>query len=159
VTGSVQLHPKDQVKYGAPPSIPFDLNELGVKQRAAFERETKRTLKWFFNQLQGVPELDEHQNPIPVPVVNPDGSPKLDDAGNPVVKMKLTRDPEVFAMYAWLALWGHGIRVPYETFDVIEVGLRIDYGNDETDEDVDEGKAPATDSESSTSPTETSPTG
>ena len=71
--------------------------------------------------------------------------------------MKLTRDPECFAMLAWLALWGHGIKVPYETFEVIEIGLRIDLGSDD-DEDVDEGKAP-TDSESTTSPTpETSPT-
>lgn len=153
--GSVTLHPKDRAKYDAPEVIPFELDEIGVKQRAAFERASGKSLKWFYNQLAGVPELDEAGNAIPEPVFNADGTPKLSEDGTPVVRPRLTRDPEALAMLAWLALWGHGIRVPYDTFDIIEIGLRIDLGSD--DGDVDEGKAP-TDSESTTSPPESFPT-
>jgi len=158
--GSVRLHPKDRAKYGAPEEIPFNLSEIGVKQRSAFEKQTKRPLKWFYDQLSGVPELDENGNAVPELVFNRDGSPKLNDDGSQAVRVKLTRDPEVFAMLAWLALWGDGIKVPYDTFEVIEIGLHIDLSSDDDDDDeVDEGKAP-TDSENMTSPTtETSPTG
>lgn len=150
--GSVRLNPKDRAKYGGPEEIPFNLSEIGVKQRAAFEKQTKRPLKWFYDQLSGVPELDENGNAVPEPVFNRDGSPKLNDDNTQVVRVKLTRDPEVFAMLAWLALWGHGIKVPYDTFEVIEIGLRIDLSSDDDDDEVDEGKAP-TDSENTTSPT------
>lgn len=156
--GSVTLHPKDRAKYGGPEEIPFNLSEIGVKQRSAFEKATKKPLKWFYNQLSGEPELDEAGNAIPEPVYNRDGTPKLNDDGTQAVRVKLTRDPEAFAMLAWLALWGIGIKVPYDDFDVLEIGLRINLGSDDEDDEVDEGKAP-TDSESTTSPTtETSPT-
>lgn len=161
--GSVTLHPKDCEKYGVSEPIPFDLGGVGVRQRAAFEKATKRSYSWLLDQLRGVPDLDEAGNAIPEPVFDRDGTPKLNDDGSPVVRMKLTRDPEALAMVAWLALWGHGIRVPWNdrdgnvVFDVRDIGLRIDFGSDEDDDDeVDEGKAP-TDSESTTSPTE-SPT-
>lgn len=156
--GSVRLNPKDRAKYGGPEVMQFDLDEIGVKQRSAFEKATKKPLRWFYAQLSGVPELDEAGNAIPEPVLERDGTPRLNEDGTPAVRARLTRDPEVWAMLAWLALWGEGVKVPYDTFDVIEHGLRIDFGSDEDDE-VDEGKAPATDSESTTSPTETSPTG
>lgn len=160
------LHPKDQEKYGAPERIPFDLAEIGIRQRTAFEKTTKKPYNWLLDQLRGVPELDDAGNAIPVQVYNPDGSPKLDADGEPVMRMKLTRDPETMALLAWLALWGHGIRQPWNdkdgnpVFDIIEVGAYI--GSDTEDEDEeeaeegDEGKA-QTDSETTTSPT-TSPT-
>lgn len=162
--GFIQLHPKDRAKYGAPEQIPFDLGEVGVRQREAFEKKTKRSYNWLLDQLRGVPELDENGNAIPVPVFNADGTPKLNDDGSPAVRMKLTRDPATLAHLAWLALWGFGIRLPWDdkdgevVFDVIDSGLRVDFSSDEDDEeeDDDEGKAP-TDSESTTNPTETSP--
>jgi len=160
------LHPKDQEKYGAPERIPFDLAEIGIRQRTAFEEKTKKPYNWLLDHLRGVPELDEAGNAVPVQVFNPDGSPKLDDNNEPVMRMKLTRHPETMALLAWLALWGHGIRVPWNdkdgnpAFDIIEHGAYIGADTDDEDEEEaeegDEGKAP-TDSETTTSPT-TSPT-
>lgn len=156
----IHLHPKDQAKYGVDGPIPFVLSEVGVRQRAAFQKQVKKPLQWLYEQLSGVPELDENQNPIPVPVLNEDGTPKLGPDNQPVVRMKLTRDPEALAMLAWLALWGVGVKVPWDDFEVIESGLRVgpSADDDEDEDEVDEGKAP-TDSASSTSPTtESSPT-
>lgn len=162
--GYIRFHPKDAAKYGAPVEVPFDLGGIGVRQRSAFEKATKHSYNWLLDQLRGVPELDENGNAIPVPVLDLDGSPKVDADGEPVVRMKLTRDPEALAMLAWLALWGHGIRVPWNdrdgnpVFEIREFGTRVDYSSaeDEDEDEVDEGKAP-TDSENTTSPT-TSPT-
>ncbi len=155
---NVHFHPKDQAKYGIDGPIKFVLAEVGVRQRAAFEKQTKKPLTWLYNQLSGVPELDEAGNAIPEPAWNRDGSPKLNEDGTQAVRVKLTRDPESLAMFAWLALWGHGIKVPWDDFEVIESGLRIGPDDDEDDAEVDEGKAPTTDSENTTNPTETSPT-
>lgn len=160
----IMLHPKDCEKYGAPDRIPFDLAEIGIRQRTAFEKTTKKPYNWLLDQLRGVPDLDEAGNATAVPVFNGDGTPKLNEDGSPVVRMKLTRDPETMALLAWLVLWGHGIRVPWNdadgnvAFDVIEHGIRIgsDDEEDEEGDEVDEGKA-QTDSETTTSPT-TSPT-
>lgn len=154
----IRFHPKDQAKYGIDGPITFVLSEVGIRQKAAFEKQTKRSLNWLYNQLSGVPELDEHGNAIPEPAYNGDGTPKLNEDGTQVVRVKLTRDPESLAMFAWLALWGVGVKVPWDDFEVIESGLRIGPGEDEDDTEVeDEGKA-QTDSASTTSPTEQSPT-
>lgn len=155
----IHLNPKDQAKYGVDGPVPFVLSEVGIRQRAAFERQVGKPLQWLYNQLSGVPELDEAGNAIPVPVLNADGTPKLNDDGTPVVRMKLTRDPESMAMLAWLALWGAGVKVPWDDFEVIEDGLRVGPSADDAEDEPesDEGKAP-TDSASTTSPTETSPT-
>ncbi len=155
----VSFHPKDQQKYGIDAPVRFVLSEVGIRQKAAFEKQTKRSLSWLYNQLSGVPELDENQNPIPEPAFNRDGTPKLNEDGTQAVRARLTRDPESLAMFAWLALWGVGVKVPWDDFEVIESGLRIGPDDDEDDAEVDEGKAPTTDSGSTTSPTETSPTG
>jgi hypothetical protein len=159
--GTITLHPKDCARLGVTGPIPFNLVEVGIRQRTAFETATKRPYGWLIDQLRGVPELDEHNNPIPVPVLNEDSSPKLDENNEPVVRMRLTRHPDALPMLVWLALWGHGIRVPWDdkdgevVFDLIADGLRINYGADETEEDGeeedDEGKAP-TDSAATTSP-------
>jgi hypothetical protein len=103
-----------------------------------------------FDQLQGVPELDEHNNPIPVPVVDDDGSPVMEDDGvTPKVTEKLRRDPEALAMLVYLALWGAGIRTDWDTFDVHEIGLEVHLADeDEPSEGKDE--APETASESTT---------
>lgn len=155
---SIHFHPKDQARYGFEGPITFVLSEVGVRQRAAFEKQVGKPLQWLYSQLSGVPALDEHGNAIPEPAYNRDGSPKLGEDGIQVVRVKLTRDPESLAMFAWLALWGHGVKVPWDDFEVIENGLRIGPDDDEDDTEVDdEGKAP-TDSASTTSPTETSPT-
>lgn len=163
--GFISLHPKDRKKYGAPEEIPFDLAEIGVRQREAFEKKTKKPYNWLLDQLRGVPELDGAGNAIAVPVLDADGEPKLNEDGSPVVRMKMTRDQATFAHLAWLALWGYGIRLPWDDkdgdvlFDVIDNGLRINFGPDEDDEEEtgDEGKE-LTDSENMTSPTEQSPT-
>lgn len=153
----IYLHPKDDAKYGVTSPIRFASDEVGVRQRLAFENQTKQPLRWLYQQLGGVPALDEQGNAIPVPAYNVDGSPKLDADGEPVMRPKLTRHPETFVMLAWLTLWGAGVRVPWADFDVMESALRVGPDADDTDEvDEDEGKAP-TDSASTTSPT-TSPT-
>ncbi len=157
--GSIRLHPSDREKYKTPDVIPFELGNIGVRQRAAFEKATKRSLKWLYEQLAGVPELDDAGNAIPEPVFNDDGSPKVTDDGSPVVRPRMTRDPETVAMLVWLALWGVGIRVPWNdrdgnpVFEIREVGIHLDLSDEDDDEDVEgEGKA-LTDSENTTSPT------
>lgn len=148
--GYIKLHPNDQKKYGAPPEIPFDLAAIGIRQRAAFVRETKRSLSWLFNQLAGVPELDDAGNPIPIPVLDDDGKPVLNADGTEKVTEKLKVDDEALAMLVWLALWGVGIKRPWDTFDPQFHGLEILDGEDEADEPG-KGEAPETDSANSTS--------
>jgi len=156
----VHFHPKDMERYGLDGPVRFVMSEVGVRQEAAFEKQVKKPLRWLYEQLSGVPELDEHGNPIPVPVIDAAGEPILNDDGTPVVRMKLTRDPESLAMFAWLALWGNGVKVRWDDFDIVKSGLRIGPDeNDDEDAEADEGKA-QTDSASTTSPTtESSPTG
>jgi hypothetical protein len=152
--GYIKLHPKDAEKYGAPPEIPFDLTAIGVRQRAAVEAAARRSLRWMFDQLAGVPELDEAGNPIPVPVRDGDGNPVMEDDGvTPKVTPRITRHGDAIAMVAWMALWGIGIKVPWDTFDIVESGMVVRAWGDDGDDSEDEpGKAdqPETDSESST---------
>lgn len=147
--GTLRLSESDREKYGQPELIEFDLAGTGVRQRAALERETKRSYRWLLDQLSGVPELDEHQNPIPE-LDEETGEPKLVD-GEPVVK--LTTDPDAIAMFVWLVLWGKGVRVPWETFDIAEIGLRLNFSSDtgsDTGGEPGKDEEPAADSESST---------
>jgi hypothetical protein len=155
--GSITFNPIDVAKYGIPETVEFDLKAFGVRQRAAVEKATGHKATWMFDQLSGVPELDEHGNAIPVPVLDDDDNPVLDEDGNPKVTEKLTRDPEALAMFVWMVLWGAGHRLDWNAFDVCEVGLKVRIVDDE---DEPEGKddAPTTDSANTTSES-TSPTG
>lgn len=150
----IRLHPADCEKYGAPEEVRFDFATVGIRQRGAFERSPigpRKSFSWFEDQLQGVPELDEAGNPIPVPVIDPKtGEQELDEAGKPKVTPKLTRDPDVIAMYIWLALWGAGIKVPWDTFDPRVVGLQMDVEDDEDEADQGKAEAAETGSESTT---------
>lgn len=137
--GYIRLHEKDRARYGAPDEIPFDLAAIGVRQRAAAERASGRSLRWMFDQLGGVPELDADGNAIPVPSYGVDGEPVMEDDGvTPKMEPRLTRNGDAIAMVAWLALWGIGIKVDWETFEVQETGLVI---NASDDSDDDAGKA------------------
>lgn len=147
--GIIRLNPADAAKYGAPPEgVPFDLTAVGVRQRSALVRETRKPWGWFIDQLGGVPELDEHQNPIPVPVIDPDTGEQKVENGEPVFTPKLVQDGDAIAMLVWLALWGAGIKVPWDNFDILATDLEIDL----TGEDDEPGKAeaPETDSASTT---------
>lgn len=145
--GTIHLHPDDRAKYGTPETgIPFDLSKIGLRQRAAFQREIGKPYGWFLEQLDGVPELDAAGNPIPDPVIDPaTGEQKVED-GEPVFTPRLARDPEVLAMFVWLAMWGAGVKTPWDTFEIIANGLDVDGGDDQP------GKAdePTTDSASTT---------
>lgn len=151
---SIRLHPDDRETYGAPEVIEVDFQKVGLRQRGAVEKASGHTLRWMYEQLQGVPELDENRNPIPEPVIVPEtGEQELDDAGKPMFTPRLTRDPEAIAMLVWMALWGVGIKVPWGTFEVIESGLQLNRSEDDGEED-DSGKddEQATDSENTTTP-------
>lgn len=163
--GYIRLHPADCKKYGAPEEIPFSLTSIGTRQRGAFEKSPdgpRKPWRWLLDQIGGVPELDDAGNPIPVPVIDDESGEQVrNEDGTPKVTEKLTRHPDTFAMLAWIALWGEGIRVPWEkvdpatgrvqVFDVREVGLQLNL-LDEEDAGGDPGKAdqPETGSESST---------
>lgn len=148
--GYIRLHPKDAEKYGVSEEIPFDLTAIGTRQRAAVESASRRSLRWMFDQLAGVPELDEAGNPIPMPVLDDDGNPVMEDDGvTPKVTARLTRHGDAIAMIAWMALWGIGIKVPWDDFDPIESGLVVRAWDDEDDSGKDE--EPETDSASTTS--------
>ena len=137
--GTIHLHPKDREKYRSPEEgIPFDLALVGVRQRAAFEREVQPYAK-FLDDLGGVQDLDEQGNPIPVPVIDPETGKQLIVDGELQFKPKLKYNGDAYAMIAWLALWGIGIKVPWDKFDVTDTGLVIDL----RDEAADEGKAEA----------------
>lgn len=125
----IRLNPKDAEKYGCPEVVEFDFDAIGIRQRAAVEKATGYRLGWMLEQLSGVAELDENGNGIPVPVVDDDGNPVLNDDGTPKVTEKLTTDPEARAMLVYLVLWGAGVRVPWDDFDVRLRGLEIDYGS------------------------------
>lgn len=148
--GTIRLHPDDCAKYGAPEEIEFNLAALGVRQRSALEKASKRSVRWMFDQLAGVPELDEHGNPIPVPVIDRETGEQKVESGEPVYTEKLARDGEAVAMLVWAALWGIGIRPPWNTFDVQEFGLQILAAGDDEDDDDDSGKAEEPEMESST---------
>lgn len=152
--GYITLHPDDQAKYGAPPVIPFDLSAVGVRQRAALEKASKRSLRWMLDQLQGVPELDENDNPIAVPVFEDDGvTPVFEaDGVTQAVVPRLTRDGEAIAMVVWLALWGIGIKVPWDTFDPREVGLVIRAGDPDDEGDSGKDEEPAAESSTTSAP-------
>jgi hypothetical protein len=148
--GYIKLHPRDAEKYGAPDEIPFDLSAIGVRQRSAVEAVSKRSLRWMFDQLAGVPELDEHGNTIPVPVTDRDtGEQKIGDDGEPVFTERLTRHGDAIAMVAWMALWGIGIKPAWDTFDPIETGLVV-RADDDVEADSGKAEEPETDSASST---------
>jgi hypothetical protein len=149
--GYIKLHPNDAAKFDAPERIDFEITNIGLRQQAAVEKACKHTIRWMFDQLQGVPELDEHNNPIPVPVVDDAGDPVMEDDGvTPKVTEKLTRDPEALAMLVYLALWGIGVRLDWNTFDVQAVGLEVHIvDDDEANEGKDEAP-PETASESTT---------
>lgn len=132
---TIQLHPADQKKYGTPEIIEIDISAIGVRQRSAVERAAKRTLRWMFDQLEGVPELDEHQNPIPVPKVDPATGEQLVENGEPVFTERLTRDGEAVAMFVWMALWAINIRPAWETFEIRESGLVLRAAEDLEDGD------------------------
>jgi hypothetical protein len=148
--GYINLNPKDAAKFGCDERIELELTDIGVRQRSAVEKACKRSLRWMFDQLQGVPALDENNNPIPEPVLDDAGNPIMEDDGvTPKVTEKLTRDPEALAMLVYLALWGAGIRTDWDTFDVHEIGLEVHLADeDEASEGKDE--APETASESTT---------
>lgn len=151
--GYIKLHPKDAEKYGAPEEIPFDLTTIGTRQRAAVESASKHSLRWMFDQLAGVPELDEAGNPIPVPVIDPETGEQKVENGEPVFTERLTRHGDAIAMIAWMALWGIGIKVPWDTFNPIEAGLIVRaFDEDEADDDSGKADQPeaGTDLESST---------
>lgn len=145
--GYIKLHPADREKYGVPEEIPFDWAAIGVRQRAALERETKRSYRWMTDQLEGVPELDENQNPIPEPVIDPATGEQKIENGEPVFTPRLKRDGEALAMFVWMAMWGIGVRVPWDTFEIRQNGLEI-LGDGEGDEG--KAEAPETDSASTT---------
>lgn len=152
--GYIKLNPKDAEKYGVDERVDFDLTAIGLRQRAAFEQGANgpgRSLRWLFDQLSGVPKLDEAGNPIPIPVLDDAGEPVFEDDGvTPKVTPQLTRDPEAVAMLIWLALWGVGVRSPWEMFDVRVDGLDFGFA-DEGDEDLGKGDEPTTDSASTPS--------
>lgn len=128
--GTLRLHPKDCERFSVPEVIDFDLTAIGVRQRKAFETATKKPLGWLFDQMQGVPELDEAGNPIPDPVFDEAGEPVIDETtGEQKVEPRLTTDPDAIVMFVWLVLWGHGVRVPWDDFDVREIGLRLNFAD------------------------------
>lgn len=134
--GYIRLNPKDAEKFGVDERVHFEFTAIGVRQRSAFEKGAdgpKRSFRWLLDQLAGVPELDENQNPIPVPVYNLDGTPKLGDDGEPEMTPKLSRDLEAVAMFVWLVLWGAGVRTPWNDFDVLEYGLELHFFDDDED--------------------------
>lgn len=136
--GYLKLHPKDREKYGAPERIPFDFTTIGVRQRSAVEAAAKRPLRWMYDQLAGVPALDEHNNPIPVPVIDPETGEQQVENGEPVFTPRLTTHGDAFGMLVWMSLWGIGIKVPWDGFDIIESGLEINGGS--PDDEGDPGK-------------------
>lgn len=146
--GTLRLHPKDCEKYGVAELVEFEVYGFGIRQRKAFEKATGRTLRWMFDQIEGVPELDEHSNPIPEPVIDEETGEQKVDNGEPVFEPRLVTDPDAIVMFVWLVLWGEGVRVPWPDFDVREIGLRLNFSSDSSGEP---GKDEApTDSESST---------
>ena len=148
---TIRLNPKDCERYGAPAAIDVDFEAIGLRQRSALEKASKRSLRWMYDQLSGVPELDDNQNPIPVPVIDPETGEQEIENGEPVFTPKLTRDPDAFLMLVWMALWGIGIHTPWETFDVIENGLRLDRSDSDGGEDEPgKGEEQPTDSENTT---------
>lgn len=138
--GTIRLNPLDAERYGAPEVIDFDLRRIGVRQRGALEKATKHSLRWMLDQLSGVPEVDDVGNVIVEHVLNDDGTQKLNADGSPELAPKLGHDADAVAMIVWLALWGAGIRVAWEGFDVTEIGLRISLANADEDDEEPEGK-------------------
>jgi hypothetical protein len=137
--GYIKLHEKDAAKFGCPERVDFEFESIGVRQRAAVEKACRRSIRWMLEQIQGVPEFDENNNPIPIPVVDDDGNQVMEDDGvTPKMTPKLRRDPEATAMLVYLALWGAGYRLDWDTFDVRAVGLEVNFTDDE--DEANEGK-------------------
>lgn len=147
--GYIKLNPKDAERYSCPERIEFDLQDIGVRQRSAVEKACGRSLRWMLDQLMGVPELDENNDPIPIPVLDDEGNTVFEDDGvTPKMEPRLRRDPEAIAMVIYLALWGAGYRIPWDTFDIYELGLELRLSGDEDEPGKDE--APETDSANTT---------
>lgn len=147
---SIRLHPADCEKYRAPEVLEFELAAIGVRQRSALQKASKRSLSWMFDQLSGVPELDEQGNAIPEPVIDPETGEQQVENGVPVVTERLTRDPEAVAMLVWMVLWGAGIHTPWDTFDIREIGLKITLGAGDEDEEQGKDEEQPTSSEATT---------
>jgi hypothetical protein len=137
--GYIKLHPKDAAKFGCPERIDFEFEAIGVRQRAAVEKACRHTIRWMLDQMQGVPELDENGDLIPIPVLDDDDNPVLEDDGvTPKMRPRLTRNPEAVAMLVYLVLWGAGYRLDWDDFDVRAIGLGVHIGDDE--DEANEGK-------------------
>lgn len=124
----IEISPEDQKKYGAPERVPYNGGRWGLKQVDAMEQQVGWTVEDLGNELGReyfTDEVDEHGEKI----LDEDGTPKQ-------VRVERVR-PLAIAVVVWLSLWGCGVKVPWDDFDVSQKDVFIH----REDEDEEPGKA------------------
>lgn len=136
--GWIRLSDEDTKRYNAPPDgFPFSYSRFGLKAVDAMESQIRDdageayTMESLSNDLRR-PLLDKDGNAVLVPELDDDGEP-LVEGGEPRMTEAVSPRPRGLAVVVWLALWSIGIRMPWDDFEIQQVGLRIDWAErDET---------------------------
>lgn len=120
----IEISPEDREKYGAPERIPYNGGRWGLKQVDAMEQQVGWTTEDLGNEL-GRKLKNPDGSFVLVDELDDDGEPVLDEDGKPnQVPVERVR-PLAIAVIVWLSLWGAGVKVAWNDFDVSQVGVSI----------------------------------
>lgn len=124
----LELAEIDQKRWGVNGRVEFSFQEIGMRSVAALKKQTGYSL-----EEATVMAFDGKI------VVQADGSEKVE------------KDPDALAALVWLVLYANGHRIPWDEFDPVPRGLKLDFSHDGEVEDA--GKAPVTDGSNTTTDT------
>lgn len=142
--GYITLSPEDQEKFGAPERVPFQYGRWGLRAVDALEANVievpvgeSKPRGWTVEDLHNAMRRKKVRDGevVQTPVLDDAGEPVLGGDGKPKMRDVIEPSRTAIAAVIWLALWAHGIRTPWSAFDVDQVGLHVEWGDDE-------GKAP-----------------
>jgi hypothetical protein len=120
----IEISPEDRKKYDAPEQIPYNGGRWGLKQVDAMEQQVGWTIEDLGNEL-GRKQRNPDGSLVLVDVLDEDGNQVLDEDGKPEqVPVERVR-PLAIAVIVWLSLWGAGVKVPWDDFDVSQKDVAI----------------------------------
>lgn len=139
--GWIELAPEDREKYGAPERIPFAYGRWGLKAMDALEAQVievpvgeDEPRGWTIEDLDNGmrrKKRDTDGNIVQVPELDDDDNPLLDGDGNPKLRDAIDPSNTAIAAIVWLSMWCAGIKVRWQDFDIVPLGLHIQWTDDE----------------------------
>lgn len=128
----LELSERDRKRYGVPERVEFEAGQIGMRAIKALRVQTGYDYDRLKELAGGVPKLDEHGDAITEPELDDNGEPVLNEDGTPRRKLVLFHDEDALVAMVWVILWDAGHRIPWDTFDVYPVGLRLIIASDES---------------------------